>query len=80
MEAFLSLVTAAVCAMFLWASFLFSRFLYELGTGTLEGVPALLACGILPLAFGVMALRYLARAIREAASFIKKEGPQRASG
>jgi TRAP-type C4-dicarboxylate transport system permease small subunit len=75
LEAFLSLVTAAVCSMFLWASFLFSRFLYEWGTGTMGGVPALLACSILPLAFGGMAFRYLVRAIHEVIELHEKKEP-----
>lgn len=72
LEAFLNLVTVAVCILFLWASILFSKFLYEIGTGTLEGFTALLACLILPLSFFAIASRFLLRLFWELGDFRKK--------
>ncbi|MCU0663547.1 MAG: TRAP transporter small permease [Myxococcota bacterium] len=71
-DSILSLVTAAVCGLLFWAALLFARFLYQEGTGTMVGLPALLAGGILPLAFIAVALRFALRAIREVAAFKKK--------
>jgi TRAP-type C4-dicarboxylate transport system permease small subunit len=71
-EALLCLVTAAVSLLFFWASYLFVRFLYEWGTGMLEGKAALLAGLILPLAFAGVALRFLRRAYLEVVDFWKK--------
>jgi C4-dicarboxylate transporter, DctQ subunit len=71
-ESVLCLVTAAVCGLLFWASLLFAKFLYQEGTGTLVGIPALLACGILPLAFIGVAVRFLLRSAREVAGFVDK--------
>ena len=68
-DAFLCLVTTTVCVLFLWASYKFTLFLYEWGTGTLEGLPALAAGLILPLAFASIALRFLIRGVHELAAF-----------
>lgn len=69
LEALLSLVTAAVCGVLFFGALLFTKFLYEEGTGTLQGAWALLAGGILPLAFIAVALRFLLRAVREVVGF-----------
>ena len=66
----LCLVTAVCCALFLWASVRFARFMYEYGTGTLEGAWALLACLILPISFGGIGIRFLGRMLREIQRFI----------
>ncbi len=71
-EALLSLVTAGVCGLLFWASVLFVQFLFEYGTGTLEGPTALIAGLILPLAFAGVALRFLIRVFREIADFAAK--------
>ena len=71
-DAFLCLVTTGVCVLFLWASYKFTLFLYEWGTGTLEGLPALAAGLILPLAFGSIALRFLIRFVHELVAFTKQ--------
>jgi TRAP-type C4-dicarboxylate transport system permease small subunit len=71
-EAFLCLVTAAVSLLLFWASYLFVRFLYEWGTGMLEGKAALLAGLILPIAFAGVALRFLRRAFLELTDFWAK--------
>jgi TRAP-type C4-dicarboxylate transport system permease small subunit len=70
LEALLGLITAGVCGLLFWASYRFASFLYEYGTGTLEGAPALLAGLILPLAFGGIAVRFLLTAIREIAALV----------
>lgn len=67
-EALLGLVTAGVCGLLFWASCRFAAFLYEYGTGSLEGAPALLAGLILPLAFAGIAVRFLLTTIRELAA------------
>ncbi len=71
-EAFLCLVTATVSLFLFWASYLFVRFLYEWGTGMLEGTTALIAGVILPIAFAGVALRFLRRAFIELGDFWKK--------
>ena len=71
-EVLLSLVTAAVCGLLFWASVKFVQFLHEYGTGTLEGVPALVAGLILPLAFAGVAVRFGLTAIRELVAFARK--------
>ena len=71
-EAFLCLVSAAVSLLLFWASYLFVRFLYEWGTGMLEGKTALIAGLILPLAFAGVGLRFLRRAFIELSDFWKK--------
>jgi len=68
-DALLSLVTAAVCVLFLWASYRFTLFLYEWGTGTIEGLPALAAGLILPLAFGGIAIRFVIRVVHDLVEF-----------
>ncbi len=75
-EALLGLITAGICGLLFWASCRFAAFLYEYGTGTLEGAPALLAGLILPLAFAGIAVRFLLTTIRELAAFAArpKEG------
>ncbi|MDJ0762032.1 MAG: TRAP transporter small permease subunit [Myxococcota bacterium] len=70
-ELLLCLVTAVICALLLWASIKFTQFLYEWGTGTLEGGWALLAGLILPLAFGGVAVRFLMRAYFELVDFVQ---------
>jgi TRAP-type C4-dicarboxylate transport system permease small subunit len=70
-ESVLSVVTAGVCGLLCWAAALFSLFLYHEGTGTLVGFPALLAGGILPLAFAGVAMRFAVRAVRELVSFAR---------
>lgn len=69
-ESLLCLVTAACCGLFLWASVLFARFMYEYGTGTLEGFWALLACLILPISFLGIGTRFFVRIITELRAFI----------
>jgi TRAP-type C4-dicarboxylate transport system permease small subunit len=71
-EVLLCLVTSVICALLLWASVKFTQFLYEWGTGTLEGGWALLASVILPLAFAGVAVRFLMRAYYELAEFVQK--------
>ncbi len=71
-EALLCLVTGAVCLLFLWASFLFTKFLYEWGTGTLEGIPALAAGVILPISFAGISVRFFLRAVHEIVEFKRK--------
>jgi TRAP-type C4-dicarboxylate transport system permease small subunit len=68
LEALLGLITAGICGLLFWASWRFASFLYEFGTGTLEGAPALLAGLILPVAFAGIAVRFLLIAIREIAA------------
>lgn len=69
-EAVLCMVTIGCCLLFLWASVLFARFLYEYGTGTLEGYWALLACLILPLAFLGITVRFVVRTYLEIRAFL----------
>lgn len=68
-EALLSLVTAAVCCLLLWASVLFVKFLHEWGTGTLDGTPAMIAGLALPVSFAGVAVRFLIRAVLELSDF-----------
>jgi TRAP-type C4-dicarboxylate transport system permease small subunit len=68
-EALLCLVTASVSGLLFWASYLFAKFLYEYGTGMLEGKMALMAGIILPIAFAGVALRFLRRASIEIREF-----------
>jgi TRAP-type C4-dicarboxylate transport system permease small subunit len=53
------LFTAVVCAVLAWQSFLFVRDEYTFGTTGLEGYPMWLFESILPIAFGLIAYRYL---------------------
>lgn len=69
-ESLLCMVTTACCAMFLWASVRFAEFMYEYGTGTLEGGWALLACLILPISFLGISIRFLVRMLLEIRTFI----------
>ena len=71
-EALLCLVTAAVSLLLFWASYRFVQFLYEWGTGMLEGKTALLAGLILPLAFAGVALRFIRRAGIEVVGFWRR--------
>ncbi|MCP4605775.1 MAG: TRAP transporter small permease [Proteobacteria bacterium] len=71
-EIVLSLTTSAICLLLFWASYLFTQFLYEWGTGTLEGVWALLAGLILPISFATVALRFLLKAFSEFKEFVSK--------
>lgn len=68
-EALLSLVTAAVCGLLLWASVLFVKFLQEWGTGSLEGTPAVIAGLALPVGFAGVAVRFFLRALYELSDF-----------
>jgi len=71
-EALLCLVTATVSLMLLWASVKFVQSGYEWGLGGIsEGLPALAAGLILPLAFFGIALRFLLRSMRGFISFAK---------
>ena len=49
---------ALVCAVVAWYSVAFVRMDYEFGTEAFAGVPAWLTELIIPIAFGMMALRY----------------------
>jgi C4-dicarboxylate transporter, DctQ subunit len=71
-EALLCLVTFSVCGLLFWASVRFTQFMYEFGTGTLEGIPALVAGLILPLAFAGVAVRFALTGMHEIADFAKK--------
>ncbi len=69
-EAFLCLVTFAVTMLLLWAAVRFNQSIYEWGlSGIREGIPALMAGFILPLAFAGVALRFLLRSVRGFVAF-----------
>ncbi|MBN2527807.1 MAG: TRAP transporter small permease [Deltaproteobacteria bacterium] len=71
LQSFLALITAVCCGMFLWAAVRFAGFMYEFGTGTLEGVWALLACLVLPISFFGIGVRFAVRMVLELRAFFK---------
>jgi len=54
-----ALFTAIVCGLFAWYSIGFIRFEIEDGTMAFGSVPAWMCELIMPIGFGIMALRYL---------------------
>ena len=57
--AFSDLFTAAVCGLLAWFAGRFVMMDYEFGTQAFSGMPAWIAELIIPIGFGIIALRYL---------------------
>jgi len=61
---FTDLFTVAVCGLVAWYAFQFVQLEYEFGSEVLDGYPAWIVQMILPVGFGLIALRYLVLLVR----------------
>lgn len=72
---FLDLLTAVISAMIAWYSWLFVREAYEFGDEVLNGLPAWPFQAILPVAFALVAYRYLVWSLRRLQALLRGVEP-----